>query len=336
MKNSKKIFWSTVGLAMLFLVLIGETSAQTDQTSDQKVLIVQGAAGESKYEKLFNEWTGRLKKTVNDANIPLVTVGVESDSTPDLDKIKTFISGLKDDKSRELWIVFIGHGTFDGSFAKFNLKGPDISAKELGELLGTIDKRIVLVNCASSSGLFINRLSASDRIIVTATKSGYQYNFARFADYFTSAIADPAFDLDKDGQTSVLEAFLASSSQVAEFYESDKRIATEQALLDDNADKLGTPADWFKGIRATKSAKSGAKLDGLLANQTFLVRGAGEVQMSAENRKLRDGLEAKIEQLRPQRNTLGEAAYLDQIEPIMVQLAKLYESTADEPTTKKN
>ena len=33
--------------------------------------------------------------------------------------------------AEELWIVFIGHGTFDGRSAKFNLRGPDISADEL-------------------------------------------------------------------------------------------------------------------------------------------------------------------------------------------------------------
>jgi hypothetical protein len=34
---------------------------------------------------------------------------------------------------------------------------------------------------------------------------------------------------------------------VAEFYEADGRLATEHALLDDNGDSLGTPADFFRG-----------------------------------------------------------------------------------------
>ena len=35
----------------------------------------------------------------------------------------------------EFWLVFIGHGTYDGHAAKFNLRGPDISAEELAAAL---------------------------------------------------------------------------------------------------------------------------------------------------------------------------------------------------------
>src|SRR4029434_7395612 len=97
---------------------------------------------------------------------------------------------------------------------------------------------------------FINELSASGRVVVTAARSGSEFNFARFGDYFSSAITDSKADLDKDDQTSLLEAFLAAAAGVKEFYLSDGRLVTEYALLDDNGDKRRTPADWSQGLCA--------------------------------------------------------------------------------------
>src|SRR5213075_927990 len=98
------------------------------------------------------------------------------------------------------------------------------------------------------------------RVIVAAARSGYEQNYARFGQYMAEAIADPTADLDKDGQTSLLEAFLTASRRVAEYYATEGRMVTEHALLDDNGDGFGTPADWFRGIRAVKAAKDGAPL----------------------------------------------------------------------------
>src|SRR5687768_17002490 len=108
---------------------------------------------------------------------------------------------------------------------------------------------MVIVNCASGSGPFMNALSAPQRVVITATKSGQEQNFARFGDYFSSSISAPEADLDKDGQTSVLEVFLSAGHRVTEFYEQESRLATEHSLLDDTGDALGTPADWFQGVR---------------------------------------------------------------------------------------
>ena len=163
--------------------------------------------------------------------------------------------------------MLIGHGTFDGKEAKFNLRGPDLSATELAAWLKPFRRPVIVINCASSSSPFLNQLSAPERIIVTATRSGYEDNFARFGKFMAEAIADPAADLDKDGQTSLLEAFLMASRRVKEFYEADGRLVTEHALLDDNGDGLGTPADFFRGVRAVKKPVEGGSVDGVRANQ---------------------------------------------------------------------
>jgi hypothetical protein len=123
-----------------------------------------------------------------------------------------------------------------------------------------------------------------------------------------------------------LEAFLLASAGVKEFYNSEGRLMTEHAILDDNSDRLGTPPDWFQGIRAVKSAKNGA-VDGLRANQLHLVRSSSEQKLSAEIRMQRDRLEHELAQLRLKKAQHSEEEYLKLIEPVLVELAELYEST---------
>ncbi len=223
-----------------------------------------------------------------------------------------------------LWIVLIGHGTFDGREAKFNLRGPDFTDVELDQWLTSSKRPVVVINCASASGPFINRLSGRDRIVVTATKSGYELNFARFGQYIAESIDDERADLDKDGQVSLLEAFLTASSRVDEYYRTHSQLATEHALLDDNGDGLGTPSDWFRGIRATRRAKDGAALDGHRAHQIHLVKSDRERQMPADLGRRRDQIELSVAALRDQKDKLGEDVYYRKLEDLMVELARLY------------
>src|SRR5204862_8041330 len=152
----------------------------------------------------------------------------------------------------------------------------------------------------------LNKLAATNRVIVTATRSGYEQNYARFGQFVAEAITDPQADLDKDGQTSLLEMFLAASQRVAEFYDANGRLATEHALLDDNGDRLGTPADWFRGIRAVKRAREGAPADGLRAHQFHLERSDAERKLAPEIRARRDELELAISRLRDTKNQVRE------------------------------
>src|SRR5260370_32924843 len=74
-------------------------------------------------------------------------------------------------------VILIGHGSFDGQVAKFNLVGPDLAAKDYGALLGSLASRhIIFINCSSSSGEFIKPLSGDGRRIITATRIGNEQN----------------------------------------------------------------------------------------------------------------------------------------------------------------
>ena len=152
--------------------------------------------------------------------------------------------------SKLLWIVLVGHGTFDGREAKFNLRGEDLSASLLAKLLDASKRPIAIINTSASSAPYIKALSKKNRIVVTATKSGTETSYARFGQYLAESINSLESDIDQDGATSLLEAFLSATKQVKEFYEKEGRIVTEQALVDDNGDGRGTPADFFRGTRA--------------------------------------------------------------------------------------
>jgi hypothetical protein len=68
-----------------------------------------------------------------------------------------------------VYVVLIGHGSYDGKIAKFNLPGPDISALDFATQFRRLPaKQIVFVNTTSASGPFVNELSGPGRTIITA------------------------------------------------------------------------------------------------------------------------------------------------------------------------
>ena len=96
---------------------------------------------------------------------------------------------------------------------------------ELSKWLEPIKGPVVVLDCALASAPFLNRLSAANRIVVTATRSGAETNYARFGRFLSEAITDPQADLDKDGQVSLLEAYLTASRRVEDYYRRAQRMA---------------------------------------------------------------------------------------------------------------
>jgi hypothetical protein len=314
-------------LTTLFLVIFFVSNSSPAQTNEQRTLVlVIGAAGEPEYGEQFSAWAELWKQAAMKGGLATSVIGEDKDNPEnDLARLLDVLTNEVAKPDGELWLVFIGHGTFDGRSAKFNLRGPDISADDLAAVLKPAKRPLAVIQCASASGPFINALSAPGRVIITATRSGYEVNATRFGGYLARAIADPAADLDKDGQTSLLEAYLLASRQVDQFYKEAGRLATEHALLDDNGDGLGTPADWFRGVRAVKTAANGKSVDGVRAHQLNLIRGEVERELSPEVRARRDELERKLSSLRSRKVGMKEDEYYNQLESLLVETARLYE-----------
>ena len=317
--------WSRAGLVSLTALMAG-TWAEAATAEQRTLLIVLGAEGEADYKAVFAAQVPLWEKAAAQAGAKPVVIGAapEIETETDWAQIKRTLEAEPKAGTGELWVVMIGHGTFDGKESKFNLRGPDLAAGDLAAWLKPFGRPLAVINTASASAPFIGRLSGPNRVVVTATRTGKEQNLARFGPYLAEAIGDAKSDLDQDGQTSLLEAFLSASARVKEFYKTEGRLATEHALIDDNGDGLGTPAEWFRGTRATKKAKDGAELDGTRARNLPLVRSDAEEKLTSEQRARRDELELAVQALRETKSKASEADYYRDLERLMLELARVY------------
>jgi len=286
------------------------------------VIIAIGAPGDEGYAAMFAKWAAHWQTASATAHAKTATL--QGDDKQSLVHLRQMLEAEPRDGTATLWLVLLGHGTFDGLDGKFNLPGDDLEASELAALLKPFHRPVVVICSFSASGAFLKPLSAPGRVIVTATKSGAENNFSRFGGYLSETIADPSADIDKDGQTSLLEAWLAASRRVADFYKNEGRLATEHSLLDDNGDGFGSPPDWFQGVRVVKKASDNHAPDGVRAHQMHLVPSASERALPPALRAERDSTEQEIERLRQAKAGMSEDAYYGQLEVLLLRLARLY------------
>lgn len=302
-----------------------EKTAPSDRAT---VIVVVGAAGNEEYGEDFKTWAGHWMDAAEKGEARSQSIGLEEETEKgpsDKEQLQAALEKETRQGASELWIVLLGHGTYDRREAKFNLRGEDVTAGELAKWLAPFRRPVAVINAASASSPFINRLAGTDRVIVSATKSGDEINFARFGKFISEAIGGTKADLDKDGQTSLLEAYLMGARMTEEWYKSEGRLASEHALIDDNGDGKGTPASWFRGARAIKKAKDGTSLDGHRAHQFHLIRSEQERRMPPELRQRRDALEMAVIRHREKKDKMSEDAYYTELEGLLLKLARLYE-----------
>ncbi|HRB12770.1 MAG TPA: hypothetical protein PKU70_07140, partial [Vicinamibacteria bacterium] len=202
-------------------------------------------------------------------------------------------------------VVLFGHGSGAGEEARFNLPGPDASARDFAAWLVPFAlQRVVFVNTASASGDFQKVLAGKNRIILTATKSSQERNEAIFGRYFSEAFSADAADVDKNGRVSILEAFDAAKAQVATEYQRERRLLTEHATLDDGEGGVLARSTFLGGASAPAD-RAAAFADPALA------------ALEDERR----GLEDRIEALKAAKGSLPEARYEAELEQLLLDLA---------------
>jgi hypothetical protein len=213
-------------------------------------------------------------------------------------------------------LFLIGHGTFDGTDYKINLPGPDMTATELAKALNRIPaRRQLVVNMTSCSGASLAALARKDRVVMTATKSGTEKNAPVFARYWVDALHDPGADTDKNGSVSALEAFRYADRKTAAYFEEEKLLATEHALMTDTANATG--------VRDPKPENG----QGLLAASFILIRQRSESgkAVSPEKQRLvtkKEELEARIDRLKYQKAAMEESDYKHQLTALLLELAR--------------
>lgn len=318
---------STALIAMC--CVMASTIGSAEACAGVDVVIAVGAGGTEDYAAQFAEWAERWRATAAEADAMVAQVGpqVEHEETPEADDRQQLLELLErlkgEDPGSPLWLVFIGHGTFQQGRANFNLRGPDLSAEDLAAVLADAQRPLVIVNSASASGPFIAAVAGENRVVVTATRGGDEQNFARFGDYLSQAIGDLSADLDHDHRVSILEAFLSASDQTRQYYDRRGQLATEHALIDDNGDQRGTPAEFFRGIRVVNRAQDNLQPDGELAARTVLHAAGDVVPLDPEKEQRIGEIEVAVNELRERKPEMEADAYYTELEKLMVEMARL-------------
>lgn len=292
---------------------------------EAEVVLVIGAAGSEEYGQRFAEWGSLWETAAKSAGAEISVIGRDGES-PDQDKMR-LQSLLKKNATFQtpLWLILIGHGTFDRREAKFNLRGPDFSAKELKLWLEETSRSIAIIDTSAASAPFLQTLAGPGRIVISATKSGGEQNFPYFGGYLSQAMGDRAADLDKDERVSLWEAYLFASRRTDEFYKLNGRLQTEHALLDDNGDGQGTRSDAFEGLEPRQqAAEVGKELDGLLAHQWHLGSSVSRDQLTPAQKDRQAELEHQIQTLKRNKTSLAERVYYEQLEILLIELAQIF------------
>jgi len=331
---------------ILALSLVAHGSAHAS-----RLVIISGLGGEAYYADLFHRWAMTLvdvattRLGLHDDQIYVVSEDPSRD--PQRISAKSTKENIRDllvkvaqesDADESVMIVMLGHGTASNSQVLFNIPGRDFNAEELNAMLEPLGNRsIALVNTAPASAPFVEQLSATNRIIITATASAAENQHTHFGGYFVSAFAESGADSDKDKNVSLLEAFIFAKKETERFYSDENRVLTEHALLDDNADGKGSliidkqpnnsqpdnnqPNDNQPGNNQGEIA-DGEKarkftLTNTLSQDSADPETLARLQIDIDARKLVD----QIESLKRTKKTQHEEEYRNALEKLLVELA---------------
>jgi hypothetical protein len=296
--------------------------AQAPSDKQRFALIISGATGGDEYAAQYSAWTASLRQTLmermrfDEGRIAILSESERPEAASTAENVRKVLTATRQTMGRDdlLFIFLVGHGTFDGVDAKFNLVGRDLESAEWAALLKPLPGYVVIVNSTAGSFPFIERLSGPKRIIVTATDSVAQRFDTVFAEYFVKAFGDESADLDKNGRISIWEAFTSAAGGVRRHYQQRGQLATERSLLDDNGDGIGSSA-----------AEQGQ--DGTQASRTYLeIDQPGAAPTDEELLKLlqrKTLLEGELEELKIRRAFLPADEYAKEFERIITEYARV-------------
>jgi hypothetical protein len=302
------------------MVGLGSLLAAIPARAASYYVTVAGLGGEPEYEQRFTAMAKDLETILKNSggNIHVYTL-TGSDATREhlTNTIEMVAHEAKPED--DFVLTLIGHGSYDNVEYKLNLPGPDISGADLAALCDKVPaKRQLIVNTTSASGGSVMALQKPGRIVIAATKTGTEKNATVFARYWIDALRDPSADQNKDEAISASEAFQYADRKVASFYDTQKHLATEHAVIEDTGKK--------EAVRAPTTENG----EGLQAANFVLVRfGATQKEASDPAKQAllqkREDLERQIDTLKYQKAAMDSADYTKQLTQALVQLAQVQE-----------
>jgi len=306
---------SRAARALMTLGLLAMAAAPA-VAQDTHLLVIAGVGGSPEHTAQFHKWASTVadaakRHGVAEANVTYLGEKPEQDaarvqarSTRE-NVTKAFADlAARAKPDDEIFVLLIGHGTFDGRQGAFNLPGPDLTAGDYALLLQRFTtQRIVFVNTGSSSGAFLQALAGPGRTIVTATKTGGERNETRFPAFFVEALDGDEADRDRNGRVSVLEAFDYARTKVATSYEQGGHLLTEHATLDDGSEGKFAATQFLAPPRSRSAEMAGAdpKLRALVEE--------------------RDLLERRVAALQQRKDSMDAGQYEQELEKLLTELA---------------
>jgi hypothetical protein len=280
--------------------------------AESSALIISGAPGDDEHAKKYTAWTEstRLVLVGEMGFLPNRVIVLSNEKTTQAE-IKDAFAKLKDQlKPADSFFLFlIGHGSYDGLEYKFNNVGPDLTGADFNKLLATLSaSRIVVVNSSSNSGGATEAMAGKNRMIVSATKTGFEGNDTVFYEYFLAGLQKSAADENKDHKISVWEAFKFAVDGVDRFYKDAGRIATEHPQISDN----GSP---MTGV--VPQAPVMANLTSFNVDRPVTVADAKLQALLDEQKQIQQ----KIETLQINKASMLPEDFNKQIEDLILQLA---------------
>ena len=299
---------------VLLLTILCALSAQARAATFY--VVVSGLGGEPDYEQRFAAAAkdlDRIFKTASPTAHVYTLTGAQATEPQLRETLNAVARDAKADD--DFALILIGHGSFDGVDYKFNLVGPDVTAAELAEMCNRIAaRRQLVVDTTSASGGAIQALERPGRAVIASTKSGTEKNATVFARFWVEAFQDPSADTDKSDSISAMEAFVYATKKTADFYDSQKRIATEHAVFDDVGS--GEP------VRAPGNGQGT-----FMSSFTLLRLGASQQAANDPAKRAlleqKDTLEQKIDTLKYQKAAMPPADFKKQLTDALVELAKV-------------
>jgi hypothetical protein len=281
---------------------------------------VAGLGGEPEYDARFSGWAKDLDKLLHQVE-PQAKIKTLYGADATRANVEAYLHDLAKEAKPDdsVVLMLIGHGSFDEFDYKFNLPGPDLSATELAGLLDKIPAHQLIVNMTSASGGSIAALEKPKRVVITATKTGTEKNATVFPRYWIEGLRDPAADSDKNDIVTALEVFRYAEEKTAKFYETQKRLSTEHALIED--------AGKGEGVKAP-SAENG---EGLTAGRFAILHLGATAVQSRDPAKLallkqKEELEAQIDDLKYRKASMAVQEYRGQLQQLLIQLAQTQEA----------
>ena len=242
----------------VLLPVLGRAQESTAQspinTATPRVWIFNGTPGDDEHHEFYEANLASLRKSLTGRfAVPAerITVlygpksaGYDGPCTREalLAELAKVVAYTKQPGAGAAWIILEGHANPVKGGAMFNLPGPDVSMREIGEALKECSPQVPLVTLGTTteSADLVRWVSGPGRLIVSATTSGDPESETEFPRALAQALAADASDSNRDGVLSLTELFLATNAAVLAIYKQGGFIVKEHAQLDGNGDGKAT------------------------------------------------------------------------------------------------